>query len=132
MIPQWEIGLHQTLIVRIRRVLEAMSALGFPMKVTSGLRTVGQQQALYASGRTRPGPIVTHADGVLKVSNHQAGSDGVGAAVDCAFQGPDPYLAKDARQSATLWACYGAMVEAVGLVWGGRFSTISDRTHAEL
>jgi peptidoglycan LD-endopeptidase CwlK len=123
-------GLHPFLIEHITRILSAMATLGFPMKPIQGLRTLAQQQALYAQGRTGPGPIVTNADGILHKSNHQAASDGLGHAVDCCFQGSDPFGEKQP------WKLYGACVEATGLHWGGSpdFLTkgINDRPHAEM
>jgi peptidoglycan L-alanyl-D-glutamate endopeptidase CwlK len=45
----------------------------FDCTVVSGLRTVQEQQLLYAQGRTMPGPIITNIDGVNKLSRHQSG-----------------------------------------------------------
>ncbi len=112
-------------------ILEAMAILGFPMFVTSGVRTVAQQQALYAQGRTKPGVIVTNADGVRVPSNHQTKSDGTGHAVDLAFV-DDPDTPKteiyDPNQP---WALMGAMAEAKGLRWGGRWKFV-DLPHVEM
>lgn len=122
-------GLHPQLIVLITKVLAAMEARGHPMKIVQGLRTTKQQQALYAQGRTTPGAVVTKADGLIVRSNHQAGPDGLGRAVDCAFQGGDPFGEKQP------WALYGATCEAVGLVWGGGHVHGwygQDRPHAQL
>lgn len=121
-------GVHPTLVARLERVLEAMAALGHPMQVTDGLRTVQQQRRLYAKGRTAPGAIVTYADGELKKSNHQSKDDGLGHAVDCAF-------VVDGRPSwdvALPWQAYGACAEAVGLTWGGRWERLRDLPHVEL
>ena len=49
-------------------MLEAIKYFDFT--ITYGVRTVAQQQALYAQGRTAPGKIVTWVDGVNKKSNH--------------------------------------------------------------
>lgn len=38
--------------------------------IACGVRTVKEQQELYASGRTKPGPILTHVDGIKKKSKH--------------------------------------------------------------
>lgn len=46
-------------------------ALGRPFTVSEVFRTVERQQALYAQGRTKPGPIVTERDGVKILSEHQ-------------------------------------------------------------
>lgn len=97
------------------------------MFVVQGVRSVAQQKALYAQGRTAPGRVVTMKDGIAHKSNHQAWADGLGHAVDCAFWGvPQPF-------DPTLpWEAYGQLVEAEGLVWGGRWSHPHDSPHAEL
>jgi len=50
--------------------------------VVCGVRTLAEQQALYAQGRTKPGLKVTNCDGVKSKSNHQVHADGFGYAVD--------------------------------------------------
>jgi peptidoglycan L-alanyl-D-glutamate endopeptidase CwlK len=115
-------GVRPELRVKVEKILTAMSALGFPMFVTDGNRTVAQQQKLYAQGRTTPGKIVTNCDGELKKSNHQDGK-----AVDCAFSGPNPW------DDAHPWSLYGKMAESLGLKWGGSWaSSLTDRPHIEL
>jgi peptidoglycan L-alanyl-D-glutamate endopeptidase CwlK len=121
-------GVHPDLIAKVNKVLSAMHALGFPMAVTDGVRTQQQQQKLYARGRTEPGPIVTYADGVMKKSNHQVKGDGLGRAVDCAFVVGGTF-SWDARLP---WKAYGACVEALGLRWGGSFTTLHDLPHMEM
>jgi peptidoglycan L-alanyl-D-glutamate endopeptidase CwlK len=85
-------GVHPTLIAKITTILTHMSLIGHPMFVVMGVRTVAEQQAIYAQGRTKPGAIVTMKDGVVHRSNHQPHADGFGHAVDCAFLNtPDPF-----------------------------------------
>ena len=127
-------GVHPELQEKILRIMDAMLSLKFPMMVTDGLRTQAQQQALYAQGRTKPGKIVTYADGIVKKSNHQAKGDGYGHAVDCCFlidvdgDGPDDPSWSEQHP----WALYGAMARALGLAWGGDWTTLVDRPHVEL
>ncbi len=113
-------GVHPKLVSAVTNILGLL-----PMFVVMGVRTVAEQQALYAQGRTLPGPIVTFKDGVTHRSNHQSHPDGLGYAVDLAFVGTDPFNASHP------WEQYGAAVEAAGLVWGGRWKMV-DRPHAEL
>lgn len=119
-------SLHPQLVEKITLVLNAMAALGHPMKIIQGVRTVEQQQALYAQGRTKAGKIVTNCDGVRVKSNHQPQADNYGHAVDCAFAGNDPF------GESQPWALYGYLVGWSGLKWGGTFKGLVDRPHAEL
>ncbi len=128
-------GVHPRLGEQVQTLLIAMEVLGFPMMITDGVRTVEQQQALFALGRTKPGKIVTYADGVKNKSNHQPKADGLGRAVDCCFlvdldhdgQTDDPTW--DLKRP---WNLYGEMAIALGLEWGGRWLSIKDLPHIEL
>ena len=126
------VNLHPDLVAKLTRVFAAMHALGYPMRLIEGVRSAERQQALYAQGRTKPGKIVTNCDGVVKKSNHQAKDDGFGHAVDCAFL-DDPHTPRDETYDESMpWNAYGALAEAVGLAWGGRWKDPYDRPHVEL
>lgn len=128
-------GVHPDLAATIERILAAMTILGFPMRVTDGVRTVADQQRLWRKGRNAAGQIidpdqvVTHADGITARSNHQPHADGFGHAVDCTFLGPD---GTPRWIDADPWALYGAMGKARGLRWGGDWKRPVDRPHLEL
>jgi peptidoglycan LD-endopeptidase CwlK len=121
-------GVHPTLVEKVTRILYALAELGHPMLVTDGLRTDAEQVALYAKGRTAPGPKVTNADGVRRRSNHQAKADGHGYAVDCCFLVDGNPSWDDAHP----WRLYGEAAKALGLRWGGEFVGLVDRPHIEL
>lgn len=108
----------------VRQVLAAMQAIGHEMVAYDGRRTAREQQALYAKGRTAPGKIVTHLDGLAKRSRHQDG-----LAVDCAFVSRSYGDRWDLRWDGP-WEAYGACGEAVGLTWGGRWR-MRDQPHLE-
>lgn len=121
-------GVHPRLIAAYHRIAFAMAELGHPIIVTDGLRTLEQQQKLYAQGRTAKGKIVTFADGIRKKSNHQAKADGFGYAIDCAFllNGVPSWA------ESHPWRLYGAAAKSLGLKWGGDWSGLVDRPHIEL
>jgi peptidoglycan L-alanyl-D-glutamate endopeptidase CwlK len=130
-------GVHPTLIAKLDHILTVMAATGHTMMVVQGLRTAQEQRTLYAKGRTTPGPnarpgkplgdVVTMKDGIVHKSNHQARTDGLGHAVDCAFAGvPDPFADHHP------WEQYGKLAETAGLRWGGRWSHPHDSPHVEL
>lgn len=136
-------GVHPDLARKVQQILSAMHALGFSMVVTDGLRTVAEQQALYAKGRNAAGQvvdqhaIVTNADGVVTRSNHQAHADGFGHAVDCTFLDDhgtplDPSDDRPIWRDRDPWLLYGTMAETLGLKWGGRWKRPFDRPHVEL
>lgn len=115
--------LHPLLAQKVARLLVAVDALGYPMTIVQGRRTTEEQVALYEQGRTKPGAIVTNADGVVKKSKHQSGR-----AVDCAFL-------RDGQVSwseALPWRMYAEMGKALGLIAGADFKSIVDRPHLEL
>lgn len=130
--PDPLVGVHPDLVAKLQLVYRAMAVLGYPMRPTRGCSTAGEQALLYAQGRFgHPGPIVTNCDGIHVVSNHQKKADGFGRAIDSCFLGADPYL-EHVPLGPLLWAAYGACAEALGLKWGGRFTTLVDRPHVEL
>lgn len=122
-------GVHPTLATQVQRLIDAMDALGYILTVTDGLRTLEEQQALYAKGRTTPGPIVTYSDGINKPSNHQAKLDGYGHAVDCAWRLADGSVSWDLRMP---FKAYGSCAEALGLTWGGNWAKLVDLPHIEM
>lgn len=124
-------GVHPQLVAAVARISAAMQTLGHPIVATDGLRTTSDQVALFAQGRSRPGRIVTHADGVLVRSNHQANLiDGSGHAVDCAFLDA---AGRPSWAETHPWRLYGEAAKSQGLRWGGDWTGASiDRPHVEL
>ena len=119
---------HPKLRDAVPKILASMDALGFPMMVTDTLRTVEEQQALFAQGRTLPGPIVTYADGIKTKSNHQAHDDGLGHAVDMCFV----IDGKPSWDSRLPWKLYGLIAQTLGLQWGGSWTKLTDLPHIEV
>lgn len=121
-------GVHPQLLGKVLRILDVMQLAGFPMIVTDGVRTEAQQRALYAQGRTEPGAIVTQLDGVHLRSRHQIKADGFGRAVDCAFL----VNGRPSWDEALPWRLYGELAIALGLAWGGHWTSFPDKPHIEL
>lgn len=69
------IGVDPDLVAVARRALQ-LSAIDFA--VIAGVRTLEEQKYIYASGRSRPGPILTKT----MHSRHLIGKRGVGEAID--------------------------------------------------
>jgi len=122
--------LHPQLLDAYCRIQPAMLAFMRPIFLVYVGRSTAEQMALYAKGRTKPGRIVTNADGVTNVSKHQVHRDGFVRAFDFAFV-DDPRTPLDETWSmASPWGVVGAMAEALTLTWGGRFA-LHDYGHVE-
>lgn len=104
---------------KVEALLNAARAEGIELRVTQGLRTMEEQQALYDQGRTKPGPIVTNAKPGSSWHNF-------GLAFDVAVMkdGKPTWPADEA-----LWQKIGALGKAQGLTWGGDFKNFPDRPH---
>ena len=96
--------------------------------VLYGTRTVAEQQALYAQGRTKPGPIVTSKDGVKKKSKHNYSPS---LAVDIA---PWPIDWNDIKRFKELAVVVKKAADTVGVAiqWGGDWKTFKDWPHWEI
>jgi len=98
----------------------------YDCKILCGIRTAEEQQWLYASGRTRPGPILTNKDGVRKRSRHQG--DGVvllSLAVDVA---PYPVNWGDTNRFYHFAGYVKGRAQALGIPirWGGDWDSDTD------
>lgn len=103
-----------------RALVRQAAGVGITIKIISGLRTYAEQDALYAKGRTKPGPKVTNCPGGY--SNHN-----FGLAFDVGvFQGTR-YLGTSPAYKAV-----GALGCQLGLEWGGNWKTIKDEPHFQL
>ena len=110
--------------VIMQDILDKVSAAtGLKWIATSCRRTIREQNALYAQGRTLPGNKVTNAQGGSSPHNF-------GLGCDCAP------MKKDASDiwwnaPANVWEEYGKICEEAHMTWGGMFKTIVDKPHCE-
>lgn len=104
----------RTRVFRFREDVQKIT--GLTIRVSQGLRTMAEQAALYAQGRTAPGKIVTRARAGLSMHHY-------GLAFDICFVGQDPYLeavlkTKGEQAYADLWRSVGKAGQGNGLTWG--------------
>lgn len=98
------------------------------IRIVQGLRTIEEQDALYAQGRTKPGKKVTNAKGGTSYHNY-------GLAIDFAF------LVKDKGEiswdqtkdwdgdKVADWLEVVQIFLRAGWEWGGNWKTIKDNPH---
>ena len=113
-----------TLLPEVRPMARALvhkaAAAGISIKLISGLRSYAEQDALYAKGRTAPGPVVTNARAGF--SNHN-----FGIAFDIGVFESGRYLPESPKYKAV-----GVLGMDLGLEWGGNWKTIVDQPHYQL
>jgi D-alanyl-D-alanine dipeptidase len=68
--------LYPPFVIKVKALLKACAARGMDYYVISGTRTWREQDALYAQGRTKPGNIVTKAQGGQSNHNYGIAVDG--------------------------------------------------------
>ena len=123
--------LHPELQKKIIELKELCKKNGITIGISECLRTVAEQDALYAKGRTAAGSVVTKCKGNTYSSMHQWGIafdlylvmdvDGDGRSSDDAFN--------NARR---LFEKVGKLGESIGLEWGGSWKSIKDKPHFQL
>jgi peptidoglycan LD-endopeptidase CwlK len=122
-------------LVRVMR--ETVSRLPFDVFVIYGARTVAEQQALFAQGRTKPGARVTNIDGVTKKSRHNFTPS---LAIDVA---PFSVVATGRwKETPAVLAQFDeigrtaqAVAKELGVAdfeWGGAWRKLKDRPHHQL
>lgn len=124
-------ALHPELQSKIALLQKACKKQGITIGIAECLRTKAEQDALYAKGRTKPGPKVTNAPGSSYSSMHQWGVafdiylvmdiDGDGKTDDDAYNNAKGTFNK-----------VGAIGKKLGLEWGGDWKTIKDLPHFQL
>lgn len=115
--------IFKQLVIEAKKIAAGM---GYEYVAISGNRTFKEQDALYAKGRTAPGPRVTNARAGF--SNHN-----FGIALDFGVFKDGKYL--DDSQPATASQVHRAVskiAEKYGIDWGGAWSTFKDEPHYEV
>ncbi|MEK3718882.1 M15 family metallopeptidase [Paenibacillus sp. FSL R7-0333] len=124
-------GLHPVLVAGTVALIERCYARGVPILITQGLRTIKEQDALYAQGRTKPGNIVTNARGGY--SNHN-----FGLAIDFALLLPDGSsvswdMKRDGDKDGIAdWLEVAQEAKALGFEWGGDWTSFKDYPHLQM
>lgn len=118
-------GMDADVVRIVRDVIKELHPQGIYVGVAQAMRTIAEQNALYAQGRTRPGAIVTNARGGQ--SNHN-----YGVAVDL-FVYPGTFAKAEFLQpSDTRMKKIVAAMKKRGMKWGGDWSSFKDYPHFEL
>lgn len=115
------IGVHPDLISVVKK---AITITEIDFRVTQGLRTVDEQERLYAQGRTAPGKIVTWTMKSRHLTGHAVDLCAIVNGLVSWDQKHYPLIADAMKQAA----------QAIGItiVWGGDWVKKTDMPHFEL
>lgn len=103
-----------------------LATQGVSVEVISGLRSWQAQAALYAQGRTKPGPIVTNAKPGSSWHNY-------GLAIDLGLFKAGKYLDESSpAQADKLYAEIGKIAAKHGIEWGGTWVKFKDTPHFQV
>lgn len=107
---------------KCRAFLAKCKEAGIDILITSTLRDMEAQAALFAQGRTTPGQIVTNAKPGDSWHNW-------GAAFDVVPLRNGKPVWGSAGDDGELWQRVGAIGESVGLEWAGRWVKFRELAH---
>jgi peptidoglycan L-alanyl-D-glutamate endopeptidase CwlK len=114
--------LNPLVAAKAHALLARCQADGIDLLVTSTYRDAASQAALYAQGRTAPGRIVTNAPPGQSFHNWRVAFDVV------PLRHGKP-IWDMAGENGVLWQQVGALGEAVGLEWAGRWKRFRELAH---
>lgn len=101
--------------------VQAAASQGIDILITSTFRDMESQAALYAQGRSTPGPIVTNAKAGSSFHNYRVAFDFV------------PLIhGKAVWNDTALFNKCGAIAEQCGLEWAGRWESFKELAHCQL
>lgn len=124
-------NLHPVVRSAATALIERCHKLNIPILITQGLRTIAEQDALYAQGRTKPGAIVTNARGGYSYHNF-------GLAVDFALLLPNGSSVSwdmrrdDNNNQIADWQEVVKEAKALGFEWGGDWTSFKDYPHFQM
>lgn len=127
----WLGKLHPVLLAGASALIQRSYAKGIPIVITQGMRTIAEQNALYAQGRTKPGNIVTNARGGSSYHNY-------GLAIDFALLLPDGKtvswdISRDGNNDKLAdWQQVAQEAKKLGFAWGGDWTSFKDYSHLEM
>ncbi|MEI2394774.1 M15 family metallopeptidase [Paenibacillus phytohabitans] len=127
----WLGNLHPVLLAGATELIRRSYARGIPILITQGMRTIAEQNALYAQGRTKKGAIVTNAKGGNSYHNY-------GLAIDYALLLPDgKSVSWDMKRDGdgdkvADWQEVAQEAKKLGFEWGGDWSSFKDYSHLQM
>lgn len=135
-------AVHPALKRKVIQLAERLAAMNMNFLITDGMRTFAEQDALFRQGRklvdgnwvvVQPAKIVTRSPGGLSNHNYGLAIDSYPVISGRVFtEIPDNATAQFRQRFNAIQRAIGEEGEAVGLVWGGRWTSPHDPPHLQL
>ena len=131
--------LHPSIRKEVMDTITSIENNKFPptvkIRIVQGLRTIEEQNALFAQGRTKPGSIVTNAKGGNSYHNYGLAFDFV-LMYDKDNNGTYEALSWDInydfdKDGVKDWQEVVTPFKTLSYTWGGDFKSITDSPHLE-
>lgn len=119
-------GLHPVVKQAAIKLIEYCYDKGIYIRITQGLRTVAEQNALYAQGRTTKGSIVTNAKGGYSWHNFGFAIDFV--LIESAYD----MKADKNKNGVADWSEVATIAKKLGFEWGGDWTSFKDYPHFQM
>lgn len=123
--------LHPELQKKMTQLEELATKDGINFLIGECVRTVAEQDALYAKGRTEKGSIVTNARGSSYSSMHQWGV-AFDVYLNMDIDGDGQWTDDIYNNSTKMFNRLGGLGKSIGLEWGGDWKSIEDLCHFQL
>lgn len=124
-------NLHPAVLAGANELIRRSYNRGVPIVITQGMRTIAEQNALYAQGRTKKGNIVTNVRGGSSYHNY-------GLAIDFALLLPDGRnvswdMNRDGDGDKVAdWQEVAQEGKKLGFEWGGDWTSFKDYSHLQM
>ncbi|MEK3907432.1 M15 family metallopeptidase [Oceanobacillus sp. FSL W7-1309] len=123
-------GLHPIVEENQNELIEIAASVGIDVIITQGFRSFEQQDSLYEQGRTKPGDIITNAQGGQSYHNY-------GLAIDYALRNQNGEIIWDIHYDGNNnghsdWFEVADIAKELGFDWGGDWSNFKDYPHLQM
>lgn len=123
-------GLHPLVEENKNKLIEIAASHGIEVIITQGFRSFEQQDSLYEQGRTKPGDIITNAQGGQSYHNY-------GLAIDYALRSTNGDIIWDIHYDGNNngrsdWFEVADIAKELGFDWGGDWSNFKDYPHLQM
>ncbi|MBR2565117.1 MAG: M15 family metallopeptidase [Paenibacillus sp.] len=123
-------GLHPVVAENEGVLIRMAARRGIEVVITHGFRSIEEQNALFAQGRSASGSIVTNARGGESYHNY-------GLAIDFALRTPDGDIVWDMERDdngngKADWMEVVDLAKGMGFTWGGDWTDFPDYPHLQM